>query len=451
MAKVLEEKMFVAVDPAENHNKFWKYERFDTPISAPGKRGVMETGDVRYTWGRIGAGKPQSTLKMFNEKELARIIRDKLNKSDQIPYQEIQVLNSNGASVPPKQLQKEEIKRAAVKEIAGDCNITGALIKKLAEVNRHELNVATGGKIDVDLETGIVRTALGVVSLETVQTARQKLDLIAPYINRGDFENKAFHQLLADYLRLIPQVVGHKRGWYRDFNLTNQTSLLDQLESSIELANKRIDDGRKAAVKNGKAETNGTFRTRMKVVTDNKVIERVKKLYSDNVNRGHSCSHLRPVRVYEVEIPHMAEAFEIRGRKVGNIKTLWHGSRAFNILSILSRGFVLPTQLSTVQTTGAMFDNGVYFSNQSTKSLNYSYGYWGGGGRESNCYMFLVDVAMGKEYIPSGSDSRAASKCKSGGYDSCHAMPGRSGVMNDEQIIYDPAQSNIKYLVEFDS
>ena len=32
--------------------------------------------------------------------------------------------------------------------------------------------------------------------------------------------------------------------------------------------------------------------------------------------------------------------------------------------------------------TGRMFGNGVYFSDQSTKALNYAYGYWGGGDRD---------------------------------------------------------------------
>ena len=117
----------------------------------------------------------------------------------------------------------------------------------------------------------------------------------------------------------------------------------------------------------------------------------------------------------------------------------------FNVLSILKRGFVLPSQLSTAQTTGAMYGPGLYFSAHSTKSLNYSYGYWDGGRRDANCYMFVVEVAMGKEYIPSYSGNG-----KKSGYDSCWAKPGSSGVINDEQIVYRTSQANIKYLVEFD-
>jgi poly [ADP-ribose] polymerase len=96
-----------------------------------------------------------------------------------------------------------------------------------------------------------------------------------------------------------------------------------------------------------------------------------------------------------------------------------------------------------------MFDNGVYFSDQSTKSLNYSQGYWDGGSKDNNCYMFRADVAMGKPYIPTGPDNRAASYCKRNGFDSCHAVANRSGVRNDEQIVYRTSQTNIRYLIEF--
>jgi poly [ADP-ribose] polymerase len=58
--------------------------------------------------------------------------------------------------------------------------------------------------------------------------------------------------------------------------------------------------------------------------------------------------------------------------------------------------------------------------------------------------MFLVDVAMGKEYIP-----RSGGNGKKPGFDSCWAKPGQSGVINDEQIVFRASQTNIRYMVEF--
>ena len=112
-----------------------------------------------------------------------------------------------------------------------------------------------------------------------------------------------------------------------------------------------------------------------------------------------------------------------------------------NIISIMKNGLVIPPKNASY-TTGAMFGVGLYFSDQSTKSLNYSYGYWDGT-RDSNCYMFLADVLMGKAYIPS-----RASGYKPDGYDSIFAKAHKSGVMNNEMIVM-PCQAKLKYLIEF--
>ena len=396
MAKVIESKMYIAVDPKNNHNKFWKYERYDAPISGTGKNGKAETGDLKIMWGRVG-DTGESQLKPFNEKWLASKIREKTNKSDGPSYTEVAVVgesgsggNGNGNS-NGKSFAKEEIKKLAVKEIAGGCPITSALVKKLAEVNRHEIIAATGGiengGMDVDLETGIVRTALGVVTSDAVKEARKLLGVMTPYVKKRDTENTIFTNALGQYLRLVPQKVERTRGWYNYFiDINKQTDLLDRLETSVELAEQRIADAMTSAA-NGTdkpvAEKKAVFNVSLKLIDDAAVVEKVKKLFYGSVNRSHSSSRLKPVRVYEVDIPSMKQSFEMDGRKVGNVKLLWHGTRMFNVLSILKRGFVLPSQLATAQVAGAMYGPGMYFSDQSTKSLNYSYGGCGIEGRET--------------------------------------------------------------------
>jgi len=242
-AKVLERRLYIAVDPSGNHNKFWQYERLDQVVSEEGKKGVMETGDIRYTWGRVGS-KGDSTLKMFSEKDLASIIRSKTNRKPPEPsYTEVTTVGGGAGVASTKSMAKEEVKRLAVAEIGGSCPITSALIRKLAEANRHELLAMSGGELDVDLETGIVRTALGVVTLAAVKDARKKLDLMAPYVKSGNTGNTNYADLLGEYLRLVPQKVPGKRGWHTDWlQLDKQTQLLDQLESSIEIANQRTTD-----------------------------------------------------------------------------------------------------------------------------------------------------------------------------------------------------------------
>jgi poly [ADP-ribose] polymerase len=126
-----------------------------------------------------------------------------------------------------------------------------------------------------------------------------------------------------------------------------------------------------------------------------------------------------------------------------NHQELWHGTKKSNIISILKNGFVIPPS-NAKHVVGRMFgSDGIYLSDQSTKSLNYSYGWWSGS-RDKNCYMFLCDALLGKQYIPNGSCSHLPK-----GYNSIFAKAGYSNVQNNEMIV--PLnQVNPKYLIEFD-
>lgn len=476
MANVIEHRKFIAVDPVANNNKYWNYT-------------VLDDGTVRYNWGRVGGSDATKTfpltistlsfpfdMKVIYDESQLKNLKKRVNSSErdflskvyekthkkapEPSYTEITIV---GGEAEPGRIQvarpvvngkisNEEIKKLAVKEIAGACPITAGLVKRLAEANRHELVAATGGiangGMDIDLETGIVRTAMGVVTLEAVKKARLILDQMIPFVKMGNTDDATYTTNLGLYLRLVPQATPRTRGWHRDWLvISKQTSLLDQIETSIEIAEQRMNDAINAANKAaGKpVAAPSVFECKLTLCNDTKVWDRVKTLYYGSRNMSHASSSLKPVKIYEVHIPHMAAAFEADGKKVGNVKLLWHGTRMFNVLSILKRGFVLPTELSSAQTTGAMFGNGVYFSEQSTKSLNYATGWWAGTRDRNSAFMFLCNVAMGKEYVPT-----SACNGKRPGYDSCHAIAHRSGVMNDEQIVYRTSQTNIQYLVEFE-
>ena len=106
---------------------------------------------------------------------------------------------------------------------------------------------------------------------------------------------------------------------------------------------------------------------------------------------------------------------------------------------------IVPRSGGSIHVTGRLYGDGLYFSDQSTKSIRYATGAWGGGGSHDRKFMLLVDVAMGKPYLPSGGFGGRCPK----GYDSCFAKAGRSGVMNNEMIVYDREQANPAYLLEF--
>ena len=454
-AKVIETRMYVAVDPSNNNNKFYKVEILSEPVTEPGRGGKMETGHIRTSWGRVGATNVESML-LNSETTLEKKIREKINRKE-CPYTEVKTVgtadNSSSKSSGAK-VTTEQVKRAAVTEIAQGCPVTAALVKKLAETNKHELVAATGGLskggMDIDLETGLVRTALGVVTLDSIKEARQVLDRMLPYIKRNDTDNLKYYGsdgLLSTYLRLVPQDVGsRRRGWHSDFiNISAQTSLLDQLETSVELAEQRVTDASKIPDGVKKTQAAPMFECKLTLVSDTAIWKRLNNAFFGTKNSAHRLvSNLKPVKAWEVTIPHHVRDFEAHGRKVGNIKELWHGSRVVNILSLLKRGYILPGQLSSAQLCGAMFGPYLYYSDQSSKSLNYARGGVWSSGVDNVCYMFYNDVAMGREYIPRSSCSRIPA-----GYDSVFAKAGQSGVMNNEMVIPHTHQVNPRYLIEF--
>lgn len=185
------------------------------------------------------------------------------------------------------------------------------------------------------------------------------------------------------------------------------------------------------------------FEAKLNVVTDAGVIDQIRTKYRATLQSMHACAHLDVKRVFAVEVGQMHRAFANEGCKVGNVQELWHGTKASNLLSILKSGFYIPPT-NAPYVTGRMFGNGVYFSDQSTKSLNYAYGYWDGK-RQDNCFMFLCDVAMGKSYTPPGPSSNLPMP----GHDSTFAVGGKSSVANNEMIVYNTNQIDPRFLIEF--
>ena len=130
----------------------------------------------------------------------------------------------------------------------------------------------------------------------------------------------------------------------------------------------------------------------------------------------------------------------------------WHGSRNENWISILQTG--LKIRPSNAVLTGAMFGHGIYFADKYRKSAGYtslSGARWTSG-RDNRAFLALMDVHVGKQYdILHHSHECYTLDAKKlvakGGYDSVFAKGG-ADLINNEYIVYQEAQSTIKYLVE---
>lgn len=429
---LIDKRMFILTDTSANNNKFWEITK-------------DASGQITTRNGRVGAS-GQTRVLGHGDGLFERKIREKTRKG----YRQIDIVGAPEGSAAG--LNGSELVSAAEDQIAKGNPIVAELVRELAKINRHQIIAASGGQMDVDLSTGVVSTPLGVVTADNIAKARRLLDDFEPFVARQDFDSLSFVKPLEEYLMLVPQKVGSKRGWHREFltelkDLTEQGSLLDQLESSIEIAESRMRDAKNADTGADKPQEQ-IFDVSMTLNEDTELRKRVMEFYQRGRKTMHASHRLKPARIFDVSLGNMDRDFDTDGAKVGGLMELWHGTRAHNLLSILKSGLIIPRSSGSIHVTGRMFGDGLYFSDQSTKSLNYAYGYWDGGARDNRCYMFLADVAMGTPWHPkrTGSNVKPPS-----GFDSTYARGGQDVVSNNEMIVYRTSQAKLKYLIEFEA
>lgn len=432
MAVIRSEK-FIMVESGNNHNKCWYIEEHDN-------------GLIRTTWGRVGNAL-STTDKQFgmnSSKEYDKLVKSKLKKG----YTKLRTIDSASSS-SISNIQKKNLEDIALKEIVFDKsdNQIKTMIQVFCQANIHTITSSTN--ITFNSTTGVFQTPCGVVTLEAINDARNILNKIYDLVKDRDFGYDFIHYT-EHYCSIIPQKV-HGRlictKIFRDLkDVQKQNDVLDSLKDSIETIEQ---------MKNSENDTNSSeepklFNCEIKKVTDKNVIDKIKKLYQKTHQSIHACRNLKVKTVYEITIDSMKTAYEntkTEWEKLGkelNEQELWHGTKKQNIISIMKNGMIIPPANAS-HCTGRMFGNLLYFSDQSTKSLNYAYGWWSGS-RDTNCYMFLNKVLMGKSYTPNG--YTGCSNIPSG-YDSIFAKAGVSGVQNNEMMVM-PNQVCPEYLIEFD-
>lgn len=420
----------ICANIAGNNNKFWEIELHDN-------------SDVITRWGRISEeGKAQQkTFSGAGKGFFDTKIREKMNKSKPDErYTEARTVEGTPGSGHSKIVQSANLVEIAKREINSNSADTIALIERLAAANIH--NIVSQTTMTFNKVTGLFETPLGIVTANAIAEARDYLRQIGDIVAQQSWTNPNFASHINGYMRLIPSDFGRQRVQPRDLfpdlsYVQKQNDILDSLDTSLQMALQA-----QPAADGATPVTPRLFETTLHLVDDDKVVNRISELFLRTLNRSHACAHLRVKKVYSVEIQAMSDGFKNDGLKVGNIHELWHGSKISNVLSILKSGLMIPKPSSS-HCTGRLFGDNLYFAPQSTKSLNYSYGYWGGS-RDSNCFMFLADVACGKTHVPSYGQQRVPI-----GYDSMWAKPGQSGIQNDEVMVPRVGQANLKYLIEF--
>lgn len=432
MADVTEHKKCICVEFGNtNNNKVWQYT-------------LYSDGNALTEWGRVGQGLQSKTT---SHSAALKKWREKTNPNNKPDKRYTEVKTADRAERGGSPVVSGDLNAIAKKQIIIKNPVLSELIDFLVKTNAHNIYQASGGKIQYDTSSATFKTPLGVIVPELVQEARNKLVSIADYVNNKDWNNTKMMTLLNEYLRLIPHDVGMSKispkSIFPSLNTIQQENdLLDGLETSFN----DITTSPKTKNKQKKSDEPKVFSVEIDIVTDDNIITWIKNLYQRTRKSMHQANSYSVKKVYTINIDSVKNAYEEYGKKINHVQQLWHGTKASNLLSILKGGLIIPPSSSS-HVTGRMFGNGVYFSDISTKALNYATNYWSKGGRIDRTFMFLADVAMGKSYV---STSYCDWKGPRDGFDSTFAKGGTgSGVQNNEMIVYRTDQVNLVYLVEF--
>jgi len=432
MAKITEHKKCVCVEFGKtNNNKYWEYTLYDdgTAMTAFGRVGVTRTENTPN---------PSKALKKWGEKTNTN------NKPDKL-YKEIEAVDTGGSSCSSgaSSVKNAELQDVARKQIRSKNPIVSKLVDHLVKVNAHQIMKQSGGKIVYDAANATFKTPLGVIAPHQVAEARDLLVIIGDLVAADNFTSRKFGPTLKEYLHLIPHNVGMKKitpqlVFPDTQTIIAETDLLDGLETSF------IDVTTKPTKKKTKKkDAPKVFDVQLDIVEDSKVISMVRNLYQSTRKAMHQSNNLSVKTVYTVKIANMDAAFEKYGATLPDIRQLWHGTKASNLISILKQGLIIPPS-SSAHCTGRLYGNGIYASSVSTKALNYATNFWGSGGDTTRTFMFLLDMAMGKYHDTKdwgGTYPRP-------GTQSTWARSGRA-LKNDEMIVYRTDQVRLTHLVEF--
>ena len=433
MANIIECKKFSCTKLGSNANKFWNVTLYDND-------------DVMSEWGRQGKTPQSKTWCGVGRSFMDKKISEKNKKG----YHENQVVEGTGeVSISANRVANTELKDIAQKQIKSKNPVVAKLVDFLVKVNAHAIHKATGGRIQYNVDSATFKTTQGVIVPSQITRARNLLSDLYDNIKDGDYSGYIFEDNLNEYLSLIPRDFGMKRMSPKDIlpdlaAIQNENDILDGLDASFVGLQTAAPKTKKKETK--KKEAPKIFDVDMEVVEDKRIVNKINKYYESTKKTMHQTHRYKLKKVYKVDIKSVSEAFENNGKKIGNIKELFHGTKCSNCLSILKGGLVIPPS-SSAHCTGRLYGNGVYASDISSKALNYATNFWGGGGATDRIFMFLCSFAMGKIFYPTG---KYGVTYPPKGYDSTFAKAGKSGCYNNEMIVYKTSQVNLNYLLEFE-
>ena len=451
--ETVEYKVLHQANVSTNHNKFYVAEIQKNSnneyrlFTHYGRLGISNIYEVRETI--KGCSSPIMDLETVKS-EFEDIIKKKLKgkrnseTGEMESYVEIDTVAPTVGSenIRGKAEKKKQITVKASIDTSTFKPDVSKLLDQLISENIHSITSHTSIKYTANGFS----TELGAVTKDHVDKARlplTELNKIMGKKGQADPDVPEVKRLNSLYFSLIPKPFSRKiteEDMILDSKMLEmEFDILEQLETAVTMGD---------AMSGNTSQRMNALGTELDLLEDLDEVRRIKKYIRESKAGNHRNSGVWDFdvkRIFKMQIPEERSRYtKILSRYGKNtIQEVFHGSANCNLLSILKGGLIIPPS-SAGHVTGRMFGDGIYGANNSTKSLNYSIGYWGAKqSKNGNSFLFLADFAMGKTFTAKSAVYSGAPK----GYDSVWAKKGNA-LYNDELIVYSLNQCTLKYLVE---
>ena len=417
-------KMLVCVDSKDrsaggagaDHNKFYEVSFDDV------------TGMIHYRYGRINQTSTSGS-KPGTQSSFEKLVKSKIKKG----YVEVDVHQTDDSS---SLLRDKRISKA----LTTDPQVE-ALVNELVAINKHDL---FEGRFDINMDAnGAVRTAFGILTSKTIDKAE---DLLTQIMNGDKSKIKDYFVLIPHFIPVGATLSSVVRDW------DDEKEAFETLKQSVLDYEANMEKEKKTVVSDDDIQS--LFSSKLEPVTDAE-LSSIKAFYEQGKKSEHyAASKMTITNAFAIKYSDDDQAkFDKTAQEIGNVQQLWHGTSAQNVLNILRAGLFCPDEKDKVYgITGRMFGNGVYLSDQSTKALNYARGFWGQKNNSNKSFMFLTDTAMGRTYTPNDKKvyrEDVPTKARAGGFQSISVKAG-TYVQNNEMIVWNTDQIQLKYLVVFE-
>ncbi|XP_028417262.1 protein mono-ADP-ribosyltransferase PARP4-like isoform X3 [Dendronephthya gigantea] len=278
------------------------------------------------------------------------------------------------------------------------------------------------------------------LKLEDISKAEGVLQAIREILDKGDASDENLGKYSQEFYSLVP----HNKEYVKEITTKRviaEKQDLCQLIKDILNVNEATNFSTRSSDE-AKYKACGCHLESLSKTTDE---------YLNIVNKVLSSStrNIKVQNIFSCQRPAESAHFQSH---LGNIRQLFHSSKAQNFLGILSRG-LLPPKIVVRDFGGERSDagnlgTGIYFGSDATTSVKYS----SPGKTRGTRLLLICEVALGrtKDFTEFTYDLEHAPD----GYQSCHGVKNQpnscpSEFEEDEYVVYSVNQQRIRYLVEF--